>query len=108
MKLSQKMLNSASVQVHDVVHDFKDNVDGLLVKKQQFISDEYLDGLKESRIISSSKPAGDMHRVASVPAAIVEKWLNEGFDVYKESPKAILKRLRNEDMGYFITTNKSI
>ena len=108
MKLAEKMRNSASVQMHDVGWKINENVDGLFVQKAQEITDEYIDGLKESRIMSTSKPAGEYHRVASVPAALVEKWLTEGFDVYKESPKAILKRLRREDMGYFITTNKSI
>lgn len=108
MKLSEKMKNSASVQMHDVGWNIDENVDGLIIHKKQEITDEYLDGLKDSRIFSTSKPAGDLHRVAAIPVAVVEKWLAEGFDVHKESAKAILRRLRNEDLDYFITTNKNI
>lgn len=108
MNLKTKMKNSASVHVHDVGWRIDENVDGLYVHKAQQITDEYLDGLKDARIASTSAPAGEYHRIASIPVALVEKWLNEGFDVYKESAKAILKRLRNEDLGAFITSNKSI
>ena len=108
MDLKTKMKGSASVHVHDVGWNIGENVDGLFVAKAQNITDEYLDGLKDARIASTSTPAGEYHRIASIPVALVEKWLNEGFDVYKEGAKAILKRLRAEDLGAFITTNKSI
>lgn len=108
MDLKTKMKGSASVRVHDVGWNIDQNVDGLYVHKAQQITDEYLDGLKDSKIASTQAPAGEYHRIASIPVALVEKWLNEGFDVYKEGAKAILKRLRNEDLDHFITTNKRI
>ena len=58
---------------------------------------------------------GEGYLIARWPAAVttnhvvvVEQWLKQGFDVYKESPKAIIKRLRQENLEAFLTSNKSL
>lgn len=79
----------------------------LTVRKDQIITDAFLDGLKEDRMASKAR-AGDFHKVASIPVVVVEKWLREGFDIYRESASAILKKLRDEDLQAFIATEKRI
>jgi hypothetical protein len=80
---------------------------GELVRKHtQQISQEFLDDLKENRNQSNKAPAGEMHRVASIPVAVVEKWQREGFDVFKEAPPAIIKRLKSENLDMFMATEK--
>ena len=47
-------------------------------------------------------------RVASIPAVVYDQWKREGFDALKEPPKAILKRLKQQNLDAFITTNKRV
>ena len=47
-------------------------------------------------------------KVASIPVAVADKWMREGFNIYHASGKEILKRLRDENLDAFITTKKSI
>ena len=46
--------------------------------------------------------------VAEVPVSVYEQWLREGFDMMKEDPKAILMRLKQQDLEAFITTKKQV
>lgn len=78
----------------------------LVIKHTQEITPEFLSTLSEARLDSSHRPMGEMHRFASVPTSVVEKWKRDGFDVMKESAKAIILKLKSEDLGAFITTNK--
>lgn len=92
-------------------HEFLDGDSAdhkLIIKHSQNIPSSFLSTLSDSRLASASRPMGDFHRFASIPTAVVEKWRREGFDVLKEPAKATLARLRAEDLGAFITTNKAI
>lgn len=91
----------------DVQWGINDNVDGLLVRKDQEITSDFLDQLADDRLASKA-PAGDFHKIASIPVVVVEKWLREGFDIYREDAKAILKKLRDEDLTAFIATTKKV
>lgn len=97
----------AGTVFHDAAWDIGENVDGLFVKKQQYIPDEFFTANKDSRFESKQR-SGEFHRFASIPVVVVEQWLKEGFDVYKESPKAIVKRLKQQNLEAFLTSNKSI
>ena len=92
---------------HDVDWNIGQNVDGLFVQKGQEISDEFLTANRDARFESKER-AKEYHRFASIPVVVVEQWLKQGFDVYKESPKAIVKRLRQENLEAFLTSNKSL
>ena len=82
--------------------------DALTIQRTQEITPEFLDECSENRLRSVGKPMGEFHQFASIPTAVVEQWLREGFDVYKESAKAIVARLRKNDLGAFITTQRSL
>jgi hypothetical protein len=89
---------------------FHDDVDHpLIIKKDQEITDEFLQGTADARL-QSTQVSGEFHRFASIPVAVVEKWMREGFDVLngKHSAKEILAKLRSEDLGSFITTTKRL
>ncbi len=83
-----------------------DNADGMFVKQEQYIPDGFLSKLKREREDSISTPAGEFHRVASIPTAVVDKWHAQGFDIQREPIAEILKRLRAEQIDGFITSNK--
>ena len=91
----------------DVSWDIDENMDGLLIRKDQEITSEFLDGLKEDRLHSKDR-AREYHKVASIPVVVVEKWLREGFDIYREDLKSIMKKLRDEDLTVFIATDKKV
>ena len=80
--------------------------DGLFIKREQDIPSDLLAHLRAEKDASASCPAGEFHRVASIPVILVETWQRQGFDVFKEPAKAILARLRAEGVDAFITTTK--
>ena len=94
--------------MHEVEQDWLENAEGLATKRSQYISQEFLDDLKDSRIQSTKQREGDFMRVASIPVAVVDKWKREGFDIFEETGAAIVKRLKNEDLGFFMATDKQI
>lgn len=100
-------MSSKTTILSDVHWAIGDNTDGLLIRKDQQITSAFLDGLKEDRE-TSKDPAREFHKVASIPVVVVEKWLREGFDIYREDLKAIVKKLRDEDLTAFMATDKRI
>lgn len=94
-------------QISDVDWQMGEHVDGLFIRKDQEITSEYLDALAEERLYSKA-PAKDWHKFASIPVAVVEHWMSQGFNVYKEHPKDIIKRLQREDLTKFICTTKEL
>lgn len=93
--------------IFDVNWKIGEHVDGLFVRKDQEITSEFLDELAEDRLYSNA-PSKDFHKFASVPVAIVEKWMSEGFNVYQEKPRDIIKRLQREGLEKFICTTKEL
>tara|TARA_B100000787_G_scaffold168815_1_gene158374 strand:- start:1075 stop:1377 length:303 start_codon:yes stop_codon:yes gene_type:complete len=75
---------------------------------EQNISKAFLDSTRIAREESLNHKEGDYMRVASVPVAVHEQWLREGFDMMKEPARAILLRLKTQDLHAFITTKKQV
>ena len=89
--------------------EFHCDADGLSLQHTQSIPSSFLSQLAQSRNASSA-PAGEHHRVASIPVAVVEKWLREGFDISQPDVTAaeIVTRLKAENLDAFITTTKQL
>ena len=88
----------------------KEDVGGLLIKKQQIITDQFMDDLKDQRFASKA-PARDYHKVASIPVGIIEKWMREGFNILTDkniTAAQIVARLKKEGLDGFLATNKRI
>lgn len=88
-----------------------DLVDGkLLVGHHQDIDPGFLDDLAEARLASAAVREGELMKVASIPAAIVDSWAAQGFNILDQRVGAadILRRLRAEDMGRLIATAKRV
>lgn len=88
--------------------DFIYEVGGVTRKHSQSITQAFLDDLKDARHDSNKQKAGEFHRIASIPTVIVEKWMREGFDIWKASGPDIVKRLHREDLGLLMATEKRI
>lgn len=80
----------------------------LAIVRKQEIPDEFLDHLADQRFDSLHTPAGEMHRVASIPVAVVEHWLRQGFNVFEEPITAITARLHKEGLDAFMATRKRL
>ncbi|WP_422023348.1 hypothetical protein [Pyruvatibacter mobilis] len=93
--------------LEDVHARLVDEGDRRAIFRTQHIPDSFLSEIADERLASAGNH-GEMQRVARIPVAIVEKWLGEGFDVYRESVPAIMARLRAEDMGRLISTSKQV
>lgn len=83
---------------------------GLSIKREQHLSDDFLDTLKQERNNSSETREGEFMKVASIPTVVVEKWISEGFNILdgSKTPSEIVKRLKAENLDAFITTEKSV
>lgn len=90
--------------------DWLEDVDGLVLKQSQDISQSFLDGIKDTRNASLDKREGDYMSVAQIPVVVVEKWMREGFDILGPGVTAaeIVKRLKTENLDAFLTTDKSV
>lgn len=81
---------------------------GSTIHRHQEIPDAFLADLREARQASHFTALPDAWRVASIPAALAETWLRQGFDIYRESAAAICARLRAEDLHAFLATDRRI
>jgi len=84
------------------------NADGLFIRHDQPITQDFLDTLKSERLAKAAVRKGELHRVASVPTAVVELWMRQGIDFYKMSPREIVAKLRRDDLHAFLTTDGSV
>ena len=86
------------------------DADGVFRKHTQNISQSFIDSLAEQRKASAGKREGDFMRVASIPTVIVEKWMREGFNIMsgEHSAAEIVKRLKQENLEAFLTTEKNV
>tara|TARA_Y100000996_G_C22100312_1_gene469553 strand:- start:182 stop:493 length:312 start_codon:yes stop_codon:yes gene_type:complete len=103
-------LNDQDINLVGTKADFGEHADGLFIKKSQDISTNFLDRLKEQRNASLDQREGEFMKVASIPVVIVEKWQKEGFDILdpNTNPKEVIRRLKEENLDAFITTDKVV
>lgn len=97
------------MQIHDVKAGLVAGPgDELAIKRVQYIPDEFLSSLRQEKLDSKHVRAGEFHRVAAIPVAVVEQLQREGFDVFKMPVQETLKRLRAMQLDAFITSEKRI
>jgi len=96
------------MKIYDSEHSFDENTDGLVIQRYQEIPHAFLDSLKRKREESASVKERDYMHVASIPVEIVDTWIREGFDFYNESTRAIVAKLKQENLDAFMVTNKVV
>jgi hypothetical protein len=104
------MSTNENLIYHDIQNRvmLEDKSDDTVIEQKQHIPTAFLDGLRKQREDSLNQVEGEFMSVAEVPVSVYEQWLREGFDMMKENPKAILMRLKQQDLGAFITTKKQV
>lgn len=87
-----------------------DDADQATIVRSQEVPDDFLRSIADRRLDSQHAPAGDLHYAGSIPAAVVEKWYAEGFNIFDPnvSIEDIFARLRREDMERLIGTTKTL
>lgn len=94
------------MQLIDKLVGFSKDVGDNLITSTQEIPDEWLSQLKRDKINSDHRRSGEFEKACSVPTIVVDLWLKQGFDIYREEADAIVKRLQREGLDAFITSNK--
>ena len=91
----------------DSDYNIDENSDGLVIERYQAIPAEFMAGLRNERQANRNTAAGEMHRVASIPVVVIDKWKREGFDFDNAPVKEILLKLKAEHLDGFITSDKA-
>lgn len=93
-----------------IASDFNvgENTDGTFIEQYQEIPQWWIDNLQAAKADTKHARTGEYHRAASIPQVVVDKWLSEGYDVFKEPVAKTLAKLRSENLDYFITTEKNL
>ena len=102
-------MNDFQKQLLGAESDFVDMDDkNFTVKREQTISDSFIQDLRDNRYASHDNREGETMRVASIPVVIHEKWLAEGFDLFQHPHKTVVAKLKAENLDYFIATDKKL
>lgn len=95
----------------DVEWQMGEDVGGLHVRKDQEITSDFLDDLKDRRFASSQVREKEYMHVASIPVVVIEKWMREGFDILSDkniTHADIVDRLKRDGLDGFLATNKRV
>jgi hypothetical protein len=106
--IKETTMDKNKVNLIDPDVNFIQDNDRVMREHSQNISKAFLDDLKDTRNQTSNVPSGDFLRVASIPTVVAEKWMREGFNLWEASGSEIVKRLKNENLDYFLATDKRI
>jgi hypothetical protein len=75
--------------------------EGLVISTSQELTPATLAQMEEDKENFRMKLNG-LTQVASIPAAVADKWVREGFDFWNAPAKEILAKLRKDEMTKFI------
>ena len=81
--------------------------DELGVHYTQEIPDYFLQDIQD-RSTGANDATGDLLFVGSVPAAVADRWLREGYNVFEEPISKTLAKLKAENFGKLVATSKRI
>lgn len=81
----------------------------LLIKRHQYIPDNWVDALKSDKMDSFRRRSGEFQHMLSIPVSVIED-LKEfhQFDCMNERMPAIIKKLKELGMDAFITSDKRL
>ena len=88
----------------------EDNSTGnLIIKREQYIPDDWMSEIAKIKVDSKHTPAGDFYPVATVPVEIVDELKRRyGFDFMNAPARECLKMLDRYAFDNFILTTKRI
>lgn len=73
----------------------------------QDIPDHFVQDIQD-RFTGANDATGNFLFVGSVPSALADRWMREGYNVFEEPIRKTLAKLKAENYGKFVGTSKSI
>ena len=92
----------------DVETQLHDHESGLVIARQQHLTQEFMDALTDERHASKTMRAGEFHKVASIPAAVFDNWFARGMDPYRMSAREIVAQLKRDHLDAFLATERVV
>lgn len=81
----------------------------LIIKRHQYIPDDFVSDLKAGKIDSKNTRSPDMLKVMSIPVSVIEDLKRlYNYDAMEEPIRRTIQLLKALHMDAFITTDKSI
>lgn len=77
------------------------------VRYTQDIPDHFIQDIQD-RFTGATDKTDNFLFVGSVPAALADRWMREGYNVFQEPIRNTLARLKAENFGKFVATSKRI
>lgn len=74
-----------------------------VITTQQALGDDFWDDLKQAKEDFQFRLNG-LTRVATIPEALANKWLREGFDLWNAPANEIIRKLRIDGYDAFIVS----
>jgi len=106
--MSKENNNNNKTNLIGIDTQFGANSDGVFIKKTQDIPNWHMNELKEQRNESTKKREGEFMKVASIPTIVAEQWMKQGYNIYEMTGKEIVKKLNEDNLQDFFTTDKRI
>lgn len=78
------------------------------VRYTQDIPDHFIQDIQDRFTGANDRIDGNFLFVGSVPAAVADRWMREGYNVYQEPIRKTLAKLKAENFGKFVATSKRI
>lgn len=106
--------------LHTLKHNLSTDTSGqTIIRSQQHITQQFLDDRKRARAASDAQTRiGENMTVCSIPVALLEKWIAEGFnpmacrheddETQMKVLREVQRRLKAEGFEYFLNTNKTV
>lgn len=86
---------------HGAVEDLIIGDEQDVITTEQYLGDDFWDDLSDAKENFHFRLNG-LTQVATIPEALVNKWLREGFDFWDAPANEILRKLRLESYDKFI------
>jgi len=104
------MSNLNGLQISDAENELRFDGDKAVFKRTQDLGTRFMSNLADQRFESTQSRMGEYHHVASIPTAVVENWMAEGFNIFDKniSIKDIILRLQRLDMDGLMATSKNV
>jgi hypothetical protein len=81
----------------------------LIIKRHQFIPDDFVSDLKSGKMDSRNKRSGEMQLMMSIPVSVIEDFKRlYNYDAMEEPMARTIKLLKALHMDAFITSDKQI
>ena len=93
----------------EVSFDQDHSTNDLIIKRHQYIPDNFVSDLKSGKMDSFNTRSGDMLKMMSIPVSIIEDLKRVyGYDCMEEPIKRTIQLLKALHMDAFITSDKQI